>query len=292
MDQHQEVGPQFDGEHGCADRITPDVQGCGDVVNVTGSLIVNADDWGSDCNTTNRTLECVSRRVVSSVSGMVFMKDSERAAMLALERGIDVGLHLNFTTPFSALQCSSKLVEHQERCRRFLISHRFAPVVYHPGLKESFRYVAESQKDEFGRLYSCRPCRIDGHHHMHLCANVLLGDLLPPGIIVRRNFSFKRGERGPINRAYRILEDWWLARRYRITDFFFSLRPVIPDSRLESICSLSDRYSVEVETHPSNPEEFRFLLSEEWVRYAGTGKLARGYRIGLDACVYSSKGLL
>ncbi len=37
-----------------------------------GVLIVNADDWGRDYENTERTLECIHRGSVSSVSAMVF----------------------------------------------------------------------------------------------------------------------------------------------------------------------------------------------------------------------------
>jgi len=53
-----------------------------------GCLIIKADDWGRDDQTTNRILECFQRRVLSSASGMVFMEDSERAANIAQEQGL------------------------------------------------------------------------------------------------------------------------------------------------------------------------------------------------------------
>src|SRR5579863_9771612 len=56
-------------------------------------LIVNADDWGWDRETTDRTLNCFLEGSLSSVSAMVFMQDSERAARLARQHGIDAGLH-------------------------------------------------------------------------------------------------------------------------------------------------------------------------------------------------------
>src|SRR5947199_391206 len=83
-----------------------------------------------------------------------------------------------------------------------LLRHRLAPVVFHPGLVRSFEYVVAAQRQEFSRLYRAEPERVDGHHHMHLCANVLLGGLLPRGTLVRRNFSFQRGERSFFNRLY------------------------------------------------------------------------------------------
>ena len=83
-------------------------------------VILNADDWGRDVETTDRSLECTLQGVISSVSAMVFMEDSKRAANLALGHRIDAGLHLNLTTPFDAAHCPSKLVEHQRKLHRFL----------------------------------------------------------------------------------------------------------------------------------------------------------------------------
>jgi len=77
---------------------------------LAGLLIINADDWGRDIDTTNRILECVLCGSVSSTSGMVFMEDSERAASVARERGVDVGLHLNVTTPFSVAAAPSRFL--------------------------------------------------------------------------------------------------------------------------------------------------------------------------------------
>src|SRR5712692_4094751 len=116
-----------------------------------GVLIVNADDWGRDYENTERTLECIGRGTVSSVSAMVFMKDSKRAAAIVREQGIDAGLHLNFTTAFSGPGTPTRLIEHQERVSRYLGRHRFAQVVLHPGLASSFEYVVAAQRDDFSR---------------------------------------------------------------------------------------------------------------------------------------------
>ncbi|HET6489004.1 MAG TPA: ChbG/HpnK family deacetylase, partial [Syntrophales bacterium] len=64
-------------------------------------LIVNADDWGRNRVATDRSLELHRNGRITAVSAMVFMEDSERAAELARMNGLDVGLHLNFTTPFN-----------------------------------------------------------------------------------------------------------------------------------------------------------------------------------------------
>jgi len=233
----------------------------------TGVLIVNADDWGRDEENTGRILECVRCGAVSSVSAMVFMEGSERAAAVAQEFGIDAGLHLNLTTPFSLPGCSAKLAEHQQRLSNYLRPSRFASAVYHPGLTSSFEYVVAAQLEEFRRLYGADADRIDGHHHMHLCANVLLGKLLPAGTMVRRNFTFAAGEKSVGNRLYRKFVDRQLAKRHRLTDFFFSLPPLEPRERLERIFSAASESVVELETHPVKPAEHQFLAGGEIFRW-------------------------
>jgi hypothetical protein len=225
----------------------------------TGRLIVNADDWGRDRNTTDRIKDCCLGGSVSAVSAMVFMEDSERAAEQALEHGIDAGLHLNFTTRFSAPACPGPLLEHQQRVAGYLLRRRINQVVFHPGLARSFAYVAAAQREEFCRLYGAAPNRVDGHHHMHLSANVLVQGLLPRGIVVRRNFSFQPGEKSFVNRSYRKAVDFWLGRRHRLTDFLFSVQPLEDQVRLRRILGLAQTSVVELETHPVNPEEYRFL---------------------------------
>lgn len=195
------------------------------------------------------------------MSAMVFMDDSERGAALAREQGIDTGLHLNLTTPFSAGNCPARLKACQEEIARYLGRHRLAQVMFHPGLTSVFRYVVTAQLDEFSRLYGQSPSRLDGHHHMHLCANVLWQKLLPAKTMVRRNFSFEASEKSPWNRWYRGVVDRMLARRHRMTDYFFSLPPLEPQSRLERIFLLARKWVVEVETHPVNTDEYRFLIA-------------------------------
>jgi chitin disaccharide deacetylase len=244
-----------------------------------GRLIVNADDWGRDRDTTDRTRDCLVLGTVSSVSAMVFMEDSERAAAMARERGIDAGLHLNFTTPFSSPDCPARFAEHQRKLATYLRRHPLARVVFHPGLVASFEYLVTAQRDEFQRLYGTAPERLDGHHHMHLCANVLFGGLLPPGTIVRRNFSFQRGEKNWTNRFYRRLQDRRLGRRYCLADFLFSLAPLEPRDRLQRIFSLAREFVVEVETHPINPEEYQFLTRGEVFRWARDIPIATSFAV-------------
>lgn len=242
-----------------------------------GLLIVNADDWGRDRLTTDLTLECVQAGAVSSVSAMIFMEDSERAAAIARERGIDAGVHLNFTTPFSGPGISHQLTDHQERIARYLLRNRLAQVMFHPGLVDSFKYVVAHQLDEFRRLYGVEPARIDGHHHMHLCANVVFAGLLPRRTIIRRNFSFARGEKSFGNRFYRRMIDRVAQRRHHLVDFLFSLAPLSETGRLRRMFSLSRDFVVELESHPVNVSEHRFLAGGEIFRHAGDIPIATAF---------------
>ncbi len=244
-----------------------------------GLLIINADDWGRDYETTARTLDCALHRTISSVSAMVFMQGSEQAAAIAQESGIDAGLHLNFTTTFSASCTPTRLIEHQQRLCRYLLRQRLSQCVVHPGLAASFEYVVKAQLEEFRRLYGEEASRIDGHHHMHLCANVLFGGLLPAGTIVRRNVSFAPGEKSWGNRFYRKIVDRVLARKHPLVDLFFSLSPLGPSSRLDRIFSSGCHSVVELETHPMNSEEYGFLTGAEVWRRVGDLKIATRYAV-------------
>lgn len=243
-----------------------------------GLLIVNADDWGGDSHTTDRTLACSLVKTISSVSAMVFMEDSERAAAIARDQGLDAGLHLNLTCGFSAPCCSPALREHQQRLARYLLKHPFARAVFHPGLVGSFEYVVAAQREEFHRLYGIEPDHIDGHHHMHLCANVLLSGLLAAGAKVRRHFSWERGEKRVRNSLFRYTTRLMLGRRHPQADYFFSLPPLEP-ARLDYIFSLAHRFVVELETHPVNDREYQFLTEGEVFRWTHDTPIASGYRV-------------
>ena len=85
-------------------------------------LIINADDFGrSAAETKNRSaLRCYQAGRITSVSAMVFMVDSERAAQVANANGLEVGLHLNFSDPFTDGRCPERLRDCHNRIVMFL----------------------------------------------------------------------------------------------------------------------------------------------------------------------------
>ena len=237
-------------------------------------LIINADDWGRNKTTTDNSMVCFKNGRITSVSAMVFMEDSQRAAELALEHGLDAGLHLNFTTKFDQNITLNKLLECQQRITAFLQKNKYCFLLYNPVLKGRFHYVFSAQYEEYIRLYHKEPTHINGHHHMHLCTNILVDKLIPKNSKVRRNFSFTSGEKSMANQLYRSLVDRWLQQRYQCTDFFFSIQPIHKSNRLRGIVELSLAHNVELMVHPEKQDEYSYLLSTEYM------ELIRNKKIG------------
>lgn len=232
--------------------------------NAKAMLRINADDFGRSVAETDAALRCYRAARLTSVSAMVFMANSERAADLAKENELDAGLHLNFTEQFTAGSIAPRLAKYHGEIAGFLRRSRYSQLLYNPALRSEFAYSCEAQMEEFTRLFGRGPSRIDGHHHMHLCANVLMSNLIPAGVRVRRNFSFWPGEKSWLNRKYRILVDRWLARKYQLTDYFFDLTQCIQDNKLDRVVALARSSNVELMTHPIVRTEADYLLSNEF----------------------------
>jgi len=226
-------------------------------------LIINADDWGRSQVETDIIRTCHALGTVTAVSAMVFMKDSERAAEIALSEGVDAGLHLNFTEAFTS-EVPPRLREAQSRIARFLRCNKYALLFYHPLLRSTFRYVYEMQAEEFHRLYGRVPSRFDGHQHMHLCSNMLFDRIIPSGKRVRGTFSFQRGEKGALNRSYRAFVKWRMAGHYAIPDYFFALSQCLRFDRLDRALELARSAHVELMTHPVQKDEYSHLTGEHF----------------------------
>jgi predicted glycoside hydrolase/deacetylase ChbG (UPF0249 family) len=222
-------------------------------------LVINADDWGGWQSATDAALTAVEKGTVTAVSAMVFMDDSERARDLAQGRPIDVGLHLNFTQAFTGAGATSSLKRHLEKTSRYLMSHRLAPLVYNPLLRQSFQYLYAAQRDEFARLYGRIPERYDGHLHMHLSSNLIVHPVVPRSSRVRATFTFFPNEKSALNRLYRRTVNRLLRRRYTIPKYFFSLEWCLAHGTIAKVLDLARTTSVELMTHPEYPAEFKWL---------------------------------
>ena len=247
-------------------------------------IIINADDWGRSRVETDAAKACFDQGRITSVSAMVFMDDSERAAELAKGCGLDVGLHVNLSQRFTVNGGPTNLTEHHAAVVNFLTRNKYTLLFYHPRLRESFRYVYEAQAEEFERLYGCKPSHIDGHQHKHLCTNMLLDGILPAGELVRRSFTFQSHEKSWLNRTYRNWVDQKLAARHRLTDFFFSLSRSLQMKSLDRVFQLAGAANVELMTHPANQHEFAYLQSDECAQ--ALTPLSKG---GFDRMVSAAK---
>jgi predicted glycoside hydrolase/deacetylase ChbG (UPF0249 family) len=226
-------------------------------------LFVNADDWGRTQQITDRILTCFFENRIHETSAMTFMADSERSAELAQENQLPTGLHLNLDEELSGKSIPTKLLTHHNAVSVYLKKWKWNQVIFNPFLCRSFDYVFQSQWDEFGRLYGEAPKRLDGHHHLHLSMNMLLSGEIPKGIKVRRNFTFRPGEKNIINLLYRYFTDLFLTSSYLCTDYFFSIAP-INIQKISHIVAISKSNDVELMTHPGEEAEYDFLLSPAW----------------------------
>jgi predicted glycoside hydrolase/deacetylase ChbG (UPF0249 family) len=239
-------------------------------------LIINADDWGRSVLETDAALRCYKAGRVTSVSAMVFMADSERAAELAREIETVPGLHLNFDEIFTGKTSPGRLDDCHGRTLRFLKGNKFAQLWYNPFLRGAFSYSCHAQFDEFVRLFGRLPSHIDGHHHMHLCANLIFSKMIPTGTKMRRNFSFWPGEKSVLNRAYRSLVDGWLARKYRLADYFFDLTQCLQENKMNRVAGLAKSSKVELMTHPAVLGETEYLMGDRF----------QGFLQGIDLVSY------
>ena len=224
-------------------------------------LIINADDFGRSVMATDHTLRCYREGRVTSASVMMFMEDSPRAAQLAITAGMDTGLHLNFDCPLDGPAISPQMSQHYAKVMGYFRLGRWTHLLYNPFIRKDIDYVFRAQYEEYQRLFGKKPVQIDGHQHVHLCANVLWDGVIPPGLRVRRNFSFEPGEKSPGNRFLRRYVDARLARRHICADAFFSIEPVRDLPRLARIVSRANSSNVELMVHPAWTEQYEFLLS-------------------------------
>src|SRR6185503_16191151 len=165
-------------------------------------IIVNADDWGRSPQETDAALNCYRTGRITSVTAMMFMADSERAADIALSNNIPVGLHINLNEPFTGKIASEYIHAAQKRIAGFLNRNKYMQLLPNPFLARPLRDVFNAQLEEFRRLYRRSPSHFDGHQHMHLCTSMLIVAPIPRGEKIRRSFSFEGREKSFINRSY------------------------------------------------------------------------------------------
>jgi chitin disaccharide deacetylase len=232
-------------------------------------LIVNADDFGWNREATDRTLEAFAAGRITSATAMVHMEDSDRAAKLALEAKLPVGLHLNLSDPFTGPAASEgQRARQQAVCRLFSRRPRLRSWTFDPRIRAQVEGAISDQLERFEQLYGQPPTHLDGHNHVHSCPNVALAAALDPIAKVRDGLWTWPSAHTPMGAA-RALRRALVSRRFLRTRYFLSIVPLHreldPDERSERL-GLSREASLEVMTHPGFPHEHAFHMSSDWGR--------------------------
>lgn len=236
-------------------------------------LIITADDFGKNVLATDRIFRCFEHGTVTSASAMVFMEDSERAVEVARGSDLEIGVHLNMTEAFTASRAPEQLRGAHAKVARYLRGFRYAEAIYHPFLRSAFRQLVEVQWKEFLRLYGRAPSFVNGHHHSHLCANVLAGRLVPRQSRVRTPFTFTAGQKGKLSIWYRRRVASRLKRDFTTPDSLYSIEPIQDHKRISRIVKESLERDVELEVHPEVEEQETFLLGNQFRTLLGGAKL-------------------
>jgi chitin disaccharide deacetylase len=235
-----------------------------DSVQVSGFLIVNADDFGGHRAATDRTVECFEAGRITSTTAMVHMGDSERAAELARSHELPVGLHLNLTQEFEDPRTPAAVRERHTRAVRYFAHPRRRRVTYNPILGSLVKECVADQLACFRELFGSEPTHIDGHNHAHLSPTVLFA--LPKGAPVRtgeRQLTHRIAPKTLLASARHAM----LARRQLTTDRFIAIDRLgaSPDhGKIEQLLNTAERASVEVMVHPHREHDYDVLMSELW----------------------------
>ena len=234
----------------------------------TPILIVNADDLGWNRPTTDATLETYRAGRITSATALMFMGDSERAAALALEAGLPVGLHVNLTDPFTAVDVPDAVRARHMRTVR----HYGAPAtvwrsrrwIYDPRAAELTAAAIADQLDQFRKIFGTDPTHFDGHNHVHVCPNVALA--LPSRARVRTAPGIAPATAGRMTKLLAARQRLTLGDRQTTRNFLniTGLHPEFVDGGPASLLGLAKRKSVEVMAHPGFGHEYTLLMAPEW----------------------------
>ena len=244
-----------------------------------GLLIVNADDWGIDTQTTAAIRRCRDASAVSSVSAMVFMAGSAEAAQAAAGEALSAGLHINLTEPFTADAIDARVRARQGRLAEHFGGPHWRRFGLSPGLFTELEHAIEDQLVEFRHLYAREPSHFDGHEHIHQALGVLAARTLPAGARMRPSFTYSPGEKPYANRCLRGLLNRLIRLRFTAPRYFFSIRdlhPALGGHALEEKLALAGGSTVEVMTHPGWADERAILLDPAWADLIGQRRLG-GY---------------
>jgi len=209
-----------------------------------------------------------------STSAMTFMADSERAADLARETQIPVGLHLNLDEKFTGPAIPSTLREHHQKIAAYLNARKWNQILYNPFLRNAFRlwFFRPSGMNLSGFITKNH----SGWMGIVTCIYVWIccyQERFRTGLKIRRNFTFYRGEKNPI---IAFIGAWLIGgcnQLFMHRFLFFSMKP-IDLAKLQRLVILSKTSDVDqLWCIPDGENEYLFLLSTEWGNLINPEKL-------------------
>lgn len=231
-------------------------------------VVVNADDLGLTAVETDAVVRAFAAGAITSATALVWMRDSERAAALARECGLPVGLHLNLIEPYTDVGVPRAAADAQRRVVRRLRSGA-SGYLYHPGWRRDFERCIADQVERFAELFGRPPTHFDGHRHMHLVPNALFARALGGIGRCRRPVNRASTESNPAKHAARAAQYGLVRVRFATTRRCVSIRALHPSlggRGVEEGLRTAAGASVEVMVHPGWSDEQRVLMSPEWMK--------------------------
>jgi predicted glycoside hydrolase/deacetylase ChbG (UPF0249 family) len=243
-------------------------------------LIVNADDLGYNEPATDAIAECFRAGRITSATAMVYMRDSDRAAEIAREIGLPVGLHINFTEPFDDPGVPAELrARHLAMVRRFggpSFVYRSRRWLYDRKLREPVARCIAEQLERFEQIFGGPPTHVDGHMHVQVCPNIGLSSAIPAGMKMRNSLGMPPLASGPMARLTALRQR--IVLRDRLSTGYFlnitDLHPEFLEGGVRKRLGLAAQTSVELMAHPGFCHEYTMLMAPEWEEWTA------GLRLG------------
>jgi chitin disaccharide deacetylase len=231
-------------------------------------LIVNADDWGLRPEVSDAIAECWQAGAITCASAMVHMADSSRAFELAREGEMPLGLHLNLTTPFTAVAVGSDRRQRQGGAVAYFGASDRRRFGFDPLARGWLELCIADQLEAFAESHGRPAAHADGHQHLQVCPTVLSTRALGRLESLRSAHGFVAGPGSPAKGLYRRAVNLIVRARFR-TALFVSLRdlhPALGGVGLEGLERIARGTDVEVMVHPAWEDEREVLLSPAWRR--------------------------
>lgn len=226
-------------------------------------IILHADDFGYDKDTTLATIDCFERGVLTSATIMATCECAPMVIEYAkVHPEFSYGVHLTFVDGLQpATQCESLLVNgvfeqsNITRKKSIAFKHKTQDIV--DEIKAQVKIIEDG-----GVILS----HLDSHGHLHKFPSFLraLKQIRKtiPTLKVRRsqNLFINPQKWGPV-RVLNTLFDWYIVRNFKTTDAFYMSANNMDINWakrvLNMIDELPDDATVEVGVHPSHYEEWR-----------------------------------